>query len=302
MSADTPPLTLTQGRLCVAAAAVLWSTSGAYNKLLTNVMPEHFGQPPIAPVQIACYRVFFAGLLLVPLLRRNDLSFRPLMLASGVSFALMNWLFITAQAEGTAANAILLQYTAPLWMYLVSVFCLGEPADRRGTIALLAGTLGIAIIVFGGWEGGRATVVLLALGSGVGYAAVLICLRLLRGQSSRWLTVWNHLCGAAALFPFLVGETPPTWPQYVVLFFFGTTQMGLAYWLVARGLRVVSPQEAGAITLLEPLLNPVWAYLVSPATETPLWTTYVGGALILGGLAWRYWPRRAAPPQANASP
>src|ERR1700722_9113758 len=122
MNADTPPLTLTQGRLCVALAAVLWSTSGAYTKLLTNVMPEDFGQPEIAATQIACYRVFFAGLVLVPLLRRNDLSFRPLMLASGISFALMNWLFVTAMAEGTAANAVLLQYTAPLWMYLVSVF------------------------------------------------------------------------------------------------------------------------------------------------------------------------------------
>ena len=52
-----------------------------------------------------------------------------------------------------------------------------------------------------------------------------------------------------------------------------------------------APQEAGAITLLEPLLNPIWAYLVSPATETPPPTTYLGGALILGALAWRYWPR-----------
>jgi drug/metabolite transporter (DMT)-like permease len=290
-TADPPPLTLTQGRLCVALAAVLWSTSGAYTKLLTNVMPEHFDQPDIASTQIACYRVFFAGLMLVPMLRRSDLSFRPLMLASGVCFALMNWLFVTAMAEGTAANTILLQYTAPMWMYLVSVFWLREAADRRGTVALVVGMAGIAVIVGGSWEGGQLGTILLALASGVGYAGVMIFLRLLRKESSRWLTVWNHLCGAAALGPLLIGQPLPTWQQYVVLFLFGTTQMGLAYWLVARGLRVVSPQEAGAITLLEPLLNPVWAYLVSPATETPPPTTYLGGALILGALAWRYWPR-----------
>ena len=52
MNADSPPLTLTQGRLCVALAAVLWSTSGAYTKLLTNVMPEH-GQPEIESPQIS---------------------------------------------------------------------------------------------------------------------------------------------------------------------------------------------------------------------------------------------------------
>jgi drug/metabolite transporter (DMT)-like permease len=68
--------------------------------------------------------------------------------------------------------------------------------------------------------------------------------------------------------------------------------MGLPYWLVARGLRVVSPQEAGMITLLEPLLNPLWAYLV--AREIPKFPTFIGGALILGALAWRYWPFRKA--------
>jgi DME family drug/metabolite transporter len=291
MNAEVDP-SLTQGRLCIVLAAVLWSTSGAYTKLLTNVMPEHFDQPPIATVQIACFRVFFAGLLLVPLLRRADLSFRPLMLGSAACFAVMNLLFVTAIAEGTAANAILLQYTAPMWMYLVSVFCLGEPADRRGTIALAIGMTGIAVIVAGGWKDDQLLTILIALGSGVTYAGVLIFLRLMRGQSSRWLTVWNHLCGAAVVMPLLIGQPVPTWQQFIVLFMFGTTQMGLAYWLVARGLRVVSPQEAGALTLLEPLLNPLWAFLVSPATETPPPATYIGGVLILGALAWRYWPRQ----------
>jgi DME family drug/metabolite transporter len=59
---------------------------------------------------------------------------------------------------------------------------------------------------------------------------------------------------------------------------------------VARGLRVINPQEAGAIALLEPVLNPLWAYLVSPATEVPPVTTFVGGAMIVGALAWRYSP------------
>jgi drug/metabolite transporter (DMT)-like permease len=64
--------------------------------------------------------------------------------------------------------------------------------------------------------------------------------------------------------------------------------MGLPYWLMSRGLRSVSPQEAGAITLLEPILNPVWAYLV--ANEEPPLATVFGGLFILGALAWRYWP------------
>ena len=69
--------------------------------------------------------------------------------------------------------------------------------------------------------------------------------------------------------------------------------MGLPYWLVARGLRSVSPQEAGTITLLEPLLNPLWAYLA--ASELPSRFTLIGGAFILGALLWRYWPGQVLP-------
>jgi drug/metabolite transporter (DMT)-like permease len=93
------------------------------------------------------------------------------------------------------------------------------------------------------------------------------------------------------LLPFVWFLATPMPAQLVVLFLFGAVQMGLPYWLVARGLRVVSPQEAGMITLLEPLLNPLWAYLI--AAEAPSALTLVGGAFILGALAWRYWPFRA---------
>ncbi len=275
----TPPeISLNHGRLLIAAAAVLWSLSGAFTKFLTGVMVEDYGFPPVDALQIAFYRVFFAGLVLVPTLRPRDISFRPLMVVMALCFAAMNGLFVTAMAEGTAANAILLQYSAPMWMYLASVFWLGEKADRRSIIALVIGLFGIAVIVVGGWEGRQLSTILIALGSGVTYAGVLIFLRILRDRSPRWLTVWNHLLGAFALLPLIWGQPLPMWQQYVVLFLFGSLQMGLAYWLVAKGLRVVSPQEAGAITLLEPLLNPLWAYLVWSKTETPGLVTYIGGA------------------------
>ena len=69
-------------------------------------------------------------------------------------------------------------------------------------------------------------------------------------------------------------------------------QLGVPYALVARGLRSLGPEEAGTLTLLEPLLMPVWAYLVAPAKEGLTPYVFVGGALILLGLLYRYWPRR----------
>jgi drug/metabolite transporter, DME family len=243
-------------------------------------------------VQIACYRVLFAALVLLPTLRRRDLRFRPMMLVMLFCFACMNVTFVSALALGTAANAILLQYSSPLWMYLASVLWLGEAPDRRSAWSMLLGMAGIGVIVLGGWHAGDLLVIAIALASGVFYAGVIVCLRYLRDLSAGWLTVWNHLLAGLLLLPLVLSLRPPSAGQFVVLFLFGAMQMGTAYWLMARGLRQVSAQEAGTLTLLEPLLNPLWAYLVSPATEVPHPLTFVGGAIILGALAWRYWPSR----------
>jgi DME family drug/metabolite transporter len=132
----------------------------------------------------------------------------------------------------------------------------------------------------------------LALGSGVAYAGVLLWLRVLRNESSRWLTVLNHLGSALVLLPDAARFGLPTPGQLGWLFVFGAVQMGLPYWLMARGLRGISPNEAGTLSLLEPILNPLWAYLVSPAEELPGAWTWIGGAFILSGIAYRYWPGR----------
>src|SRR5437764_4239290 len=211
------------------------------------------------------------------------------MIVMGIAFAVMNALFVTAMALGTAANAIVLQYTAPMWMFLASVFLLREPADRRNVVALLMALAGILVIVLGG-DPENLFLIGIALVSGFSYAGVVICLRVLRRESSQWLTSWNFLFSALVLVPFMLTLRPPTFAQFVVLILYGAAQMALPYWLMARGLRAVSPQEAGMITLLEPILNPLWTYLMSG--EEPARETYVGAALILGALVWRYWPRR----------
>lgn len=276
------------GRLCVVAAAVLWSTSGALTKILTRATPLGLHDPPVGPLSIAFFRVLFAGLFFLLLLRRRDVSFRPALLPMMLCFALMNVTFVSALTLGTAANAIQLQYTAPLWLVVASVWWLGERADLRSLTASAVGLAGIVIIVLDGWQAAQLGVVALGLGSGVTYAGVLLFLRLLRDVAPRWLTMLNHLGAALALLPWIVLGPLPTGEQLVVLVIFGVFQMGIPYWLMARGLQSVSAQEAGTITLLEPLLNPVWAYLISGEEPSPL--TLVGAAFILGALAWRYWP------------
>ena len=207
-----------------------------------------------------------------------------MMIFTALSFAVMSGLFVTAMTYDKAANAILLQYTAPMWMYLACVLFLKEPADKAGFVAVLIGLAGVGFIVADGWQADKLDIVAVALGSGVTYAAVLIGLRVMRDHAPRWLTTVNLTTTALFLLPFACVKPLPSWPQLGVLFLYGSLQMALPYWLIARGLKRISPQEAGTLTLLEPLLNPVWAYLVSPKTEQLRWPTLVGGALILAAL------------------
>src|SRR5262249_53084269 len=151
--------------------------------------------------------------------------------------------YISAQALGTAANAILLQNSASLWMYLASIFWLREVPSRRGTISLFVGLAGIGIIIGGGWNEGELPVIGIALASGLCYAGVLLGLRLLRDVPSNWLTVCNHLVAGLVLVPFALMLHAPSWQQYGVLFVFGAIQLGLPYWLMARGLRSVDATE-----------------------------------------------------------
>lgn len=274
----------------ILLAAVLWSLSGAFSKVLAEPTPLGLDSPNLDPLQIAFWRVVFAGLVLIPTVRPTAVRFRWPMVAMVGCFAAMNCMYVSAMMGGLAANAVLLQYAAPLWIIAGSVLFLGEPFDRRNLGLVVVGLVGVGIILTGNWNSGDPAVLALALGSGVMYAGVLIGLRLLRTESAGWLTVVNFLGSAALIAPFVPHSAAPTPAQFGWLFLFGTVQMALPYLATAHGMRHLSPQEVGLLTLLEPVLNPLWAYLASPATETPNVATIAGGVLILAALAWRYRP------------
>jgi drug/metabolite transporter (DMT)-like permease len=283
------------GRLCIVLAALGWSLSGALTKTLTSdtglAAALGLASPPLAGILVAFFRALFAGLFFVPFLRPRDVTWRWPMLPMVLVFATMNGLFITAMTMGSAANAIILQYTAPLWLYLAGLAWLQERGTRRDTIALVIAMSGVAVIVIDACL--RPTLdtlwaILIGLGSGLTYAGVIFFLRVLRRESSQWLTVQNHLCAALLLSPVLLWFAWPSWSQLGFLAVFGVVQMGIPYLLMSRGLRSVSASEAGTLSLLEPLLNPLWTYLA--VGEVPDVATFIGGALILLALGWRYAP------------
>ena len=270
------------GRLLILAAAVLWSSSGLFAKL--TIFDDW---PPVERgLLFGFWRAFFAGLVLVPLVRQP--VWRPAIAGMVASFAGMNATYMAALALTTAGNAIWLQNLAPLWVFLIGWLVLRQPFERQNLVGLVLGVAGVAVIV--GFEFGRGDQipgVVCGLISGLGYATVVVFLRQLRDVNTNWLVVLNHFGAATVLLPIVVWLR--LWPsptQLAVLAAFGSLQLGVPYLLFAKGVRSVSSQEAAMIVLIEPMLTPIWAY--AAAGEVPAAWTIAGGALILLGLVLRY--------------
>lgn len=305
-------------RVCLVLAAVLWSLGSVFMRILGEPLGLRLDEPRLSPLQIAFYRGLFGGLFILTLVRPAEIVFRPLMLGMVATFTVMSGLYLSALGLGPAANAIFLQNTAPVWVTLFAVLILREAADRRSWQAVFIGAAGAIVIVAGNWprnlppgeEQNQILVLCMGIGSGIVYAWVVLFLRVMRDCSAAWLVSLNLLGTAVMLGLFvLVAHGPsafaewvtaPSLRQIAVLVVFGAVQMALPYWLFTRGLRAVSAQEAGIITLIEPLLNPLWAYLVTPEKDTPTVPMLLGGALILAALVWRYIPlRRRLPPRTQ---
>jgi len=282
-----------RARLGLVLAAVLWSLSGAFTRVMTTDTSPVIGfsahEPPMSPLAMAFWRVFWGGCLLLPFVKPSQVRFSWRMVPVAVAFAFMNATFVASLALGSSASAVLLQYTAPFWVVLVGWLFWREKLDRATLVSLVLAMGGVACLVLEGWEDGHLTAVGLALASGVGFALVLMGLGWLKDLPSAPVTVFNFLTGALVLLPVVLLQAQPTTLQLAMMALFGGLQMGLPYLIAARALRHISAREAGLITLLEPLLNPVWSRLLAPESE-PVTVWMVCGALgILGALGARYW-------------
>jgi drug/metabolite transporter, DME family len=268
---------LVKARLLVLAAAILWSTSGFFVKA-----PYLAGWP--GPT-LAFWRAAFACVVLWPLVRRPQWSWR--LLPATATFVAMNYTYLTSMAKGSAANAIWLQFTAPVWVLLFGVFVFKEKAAWRDWLLVAFAAAGVAVILHFESRGESLAAVLWGLASGVFYAGVVLSLRQLRSMESAWLVALNHLVTAIVLSPLALGGSHfPSGVQWPLLAGLGIVQMGLPYVLFARGLKSISGHEATGIGLVEPLLVPIWAYLAWG--DRPAWWTLAGGGFILVGLVIRY--------------
>lgn len=255
-------------------AAVFWSLGG--------LLIKHVAWHPLA---VAGGRGCFAAIFLYATNRNLRFHFSRAQVLGALGYAACTVTFCTATKLTTAANAILLQYTAPVWVALFGAWFLGERATRLDWITIFIVLAGMGLFLADGLAVGSIAGDLIALASGMFFAGMTLALRSQKSGSPVESIILGNLLAFVIGLPWIVtaGPLPPSgWIALVVL---GTVQLGCSYWLYARAIRHVTALEAVLLPVIEPLLNPLWVLLALGERPSPL--ALVGGAVVLGAVIAR---------------
>lgn len=281
------------GRLELLAAAALFSTGGAAIKSCA-----------LDGWQIAAFRAVIAGvavLAMVPAARRR-IGRREVLV--GVAYAVTVILFVQANKHTTAANTIFLQATSPLYIVLLGPMMLGEPVRRRDLAFMAALAAGLALFFV---DAGTAHATapdpvlgnVLAATSGFTCALMMMGLRWLGrdGTGAPSAVVAGNFMAFAAAAPFALPVRGAGAADWAILGYLGVFQIALAYFFLLKALRHVTALEATLLLFLEPVLSPLWAFLLH-GERAGAWAV-AGGAVILGATAARTLSdARRVPPEA----
>lgn len=263
----------TKGTIYVLIAMVLFSTGGFFIKLINaNAYTITFG------------RAFIAGMVFLPLIQWKRLRISRNYVGLVIGYCYLCIMFVLTTKITTAANAIILQCTAPLWLYLYYVIR-GKKITSRELIPRLFILVGI-IVIFSASAGGNLWGDLLALSNGVAYAVVQHFMDKKYRVSDNSIIGLNNiiLCLVIlVLFSTQLDFSGLSTTGWLGLIFLGVFQIGVSYLVFFKGVRMISALKASMVSLLEPILNPIFVFFF--VGEMPSVFSLIGFGIILFGIA-----------------
>jgi drug/metabolite transporter (DMT)-like permease len=257
----------------LASCALLWSTGGLFIKIVSW-----------NPFALAGMRSLIGGIVILVYLRRLRFTWSFAQLAGAVCYAACMIGFVVANKLTTAANAIMLQYTAPLYAAIFGWIFLKEKAKALDWVTIIVVMGGMALffmdkLSLGGMQGN-----IIAIVSGVFFAGAIVAFRAQKDGSSLESILLSHAITIAISVPFLFGK----WPSLAGLggvAFLGVFQMGISSILLTVGLKRVTALQSLLTAVIEPIFNPLWVFLV--IGEVPGPRAILGGVVILVAVTTR---------------
>lgn len=248
-------------------AAVLWSFGGLLIKLVD-----------LGPLAIAGIRSFIAAMVIFPFLKKISFKFTINKAGGAIAYTSMVLLFVSATKLTTAANAILLQYSAPIYIAIFGGWLLNEKAKLRDWITILFVVVGMILFFMDDLGGGSLTGSILAIGAGVAMAFNTMFMRREKHSDPLENVFWGSILTVIVTLPFSLSSVTGR-NSIIGLLLLGVFQLGFSYVLYSKAIKKITALEATFISLIEPLLNPVWVFLT--VGELPGRFAILGGIVVL---------------------
>jgi len=261
-----PPL------LFVLAAALLWSTGGLFIKWIQ-----------LSAYELSFYRSLLAALTVAFFTRREGFGINRMTVLTSVLYAGLLLFFVLATKLTTAANAIFLQYTAPIYVLILEPLFYKEKFRRADLVTVVACIAGMSLFFVGKLRPQDVSGNMAALASGVCFAFYILLLRHPHSQRINRASsvIYGNLLLVLITAPMGLTAIPKlaVWDAGVVAYL-GVIQIGVAYTLFTLGMaRGVRSLDAGIVGYIEPVLNPVWVFIA--LGERPSRFALAGGAIII---------------------
>ncbi len=257
----------------VLIAVLLWSTGGMFIKLATN----------LDAYQVTFFRSLLAGITVLIITRKNGLRINAFGVMCSVIYATLLFLFVWATKHTTAANAIFLQYSAPVYILILAPFVIGEKFHLKDLVTVIFCLAGMSLFFVGDLTIGDYQGNIAALGSGIFLGLYIMLLKHPRaeGMSGTITVIYGNFLLALLTLPSGIAAFPTaTLMDYAAVGFLGVFQIGISYILFIKGVRGgTRPLDASIIGFIEPLLNPVWVFLF--VGERPSQWALLGGTIII---------------------
>ena len=260
--------------ILLICTAILWSKGG----FLSTFIYWH-------PVAIAGGRSIIAALIMWAYVKKPKFTWSNIQIMGAVAYALTVILFVIANKLTTAANSILLQYTGPIYVALFSYWFLKEKITAIDWITILTVILGMTLFFIEKLSPDGILGNFIAILAGIAFAGLALCLRKQKdGSPLESLILGNILTGIIGL-PFIIDSGIPSQQSIIALLVLGIFQLGLPYILYSKAIKHVSALDAVLIPVLEPILNPLWVFLLL-GESIGMWPM-IGGAIIIVAITTR---------------
>lgn len=256
-----------QAIVLLAITAMLWSLGGLLIKLVTW-----------NPVAIAGMRSGIAALVMLTILKKPKFTWSYAQIGAAISYAFTVILFVTANKMTTSTNAIMLQYTAPVYVALLSAWMLKEKIRISDWVTIFLVIGGMVLFFVDKLSPGHFWGNIIAILSGISFGMLAIFTRMQKNESPLESLFLGNMLTALIGLPFMFQSAPDT-KSWIGLGLLGVFQLGLSYILYAKAMKHATALEGVIVPILEPILNPIWVFI--GIGETPSKWALIGGLIVL---------------------